>query len=679
MKRCIFIIACVLLTAWNPQAETYYVANDGSDSLNDGMSAETPFQTIAHAASLLNTDDTMLLKRGDVFYESVTINRWNLTNFTIDAYGDPGDDLPVVSGGTRITTWTPFLGSIYEADVALASGESLGYLTVDGVHMDIARYPNRDWARTTTWTENADGTNTVLTSLELLNHPRNANDYWKGANIRWHRHSWWFETRTILDYDAVTGNLYLSDKSIIPVQPGDKNGWGFYLDNIFQELDSPGEFYFYAAGNKVYLLAPGNGDPNGMLVEGSVREYGLSVKDATVRNIAFRHQKLYGLTITDESIVEYCRFEHIGSDEGGAGVRPTWNTTNGIVRYNLFQDNYNTAISWNEDPSQTDSCSYIERNRFINSGTVDGYGGEGPWKAAAIIISNASGLHIEYNTFDGAGYAAVILGSDGNYVEYNVIENAMCTLNDGGAVYCNCSLSTIRHNIILETRGGMESMGPWANLAQGIWPEFLSEFHDSVIENNTVVNSGCYGIFLENNFDCEIRGNVIFSSDAAAIRLGGDAYDSQGNLIENNVFYSDEEDATTVYFDRDIDYGTLQNNYYCNPFTMQEVGYFQSWSVVPISIADWQTGYSSWADMSPHVDFEKLSQPPTDPNPYGRADIFINKTEYNRIVSLPADYRDIDGNPVEGQFTLAPFTSRILIYRRAQTSPSRAFSPWTFY
>ena len=65
-------------------------------------------------------------------------------------------------------------------------------------------------------------------------------------------------------------------------------------------------------------------------------------------------------------------------------------------------------------------------------------------------------------------------------------------------------LDTIGENVI--------SSHKWACLGQGIWPEFLSEFKDTKIINNTVVNSGCHGIFLHNNFDCEITGNVLFGN-----------------------------------------------------------------------------------------------------------------------------------------------------------------------
>ncbi len=645
-------------------AETYYVANNG-DNANAGTSPASPLRTIAEASDRVDPFDTILLRRGDVFYEQV---QFSDNKLTIDAY-DSGDELPVVSGGTAITGWTVHSGQIYVADV----NGYIKYLTFDGNHVDIARYPNRtapdEWARTTTWTENSDGTDTVVTSNGLKSHPRNANDYWNGTNMRWHRHSWWFETRPVTDYEAATGKLYLGDASIIHIMPYDMSGWGFFLDNKFEELDAANEFYYDSSAGKVYLRTPGGANPNNALVEGSARTLGLSVSGSTVRNIAFRHQTMYGLQITGATTVEGCRFEHIGSDTGGAGLRATWGVFDAQVRNCRFENNYNAAIDWNENPS-SGSSSVIEYNTLINNGTFDGYGGEGPWKAMAVVIPNSTNLHFQHNYMDGSGYAGIIFGSNGNFADYNIFINCMSTLNDGAAIYANCSQTTARHNIIIDTRGGMDSSGPWANLAHGIWPEFLSEFRDSRLEYNTIINSGGFGIFLENNFDCTLRGNTIFGCDRAAFFLAESysIYDPQNHIVEDNVFfaddYADSSGGRTLLFDvdGDIDYGTFANNYFCNPYNNFHITPANSswqWQSA-ISVPAWQYSYSSWADPNARTDLEKLTSIPA-PNEPGRPDIFYNDTETTSKISFNGIRQDLDGRRFHGCIELEPFTSRILI------------------
>jgi parallel beta-helix repeat protein len=654
------VVGLALLASFSvANATTYYVSNAGSNS-NNGRSEGAAFETVAKAAGVVSTGDTILLQRGDVFRESVSISR---SGVNVDAYGTH-QDLPVISGSTAITNWQQYSGSIYSADLTA----DVDYLFSDNQQMTIARYPNSGWLRTTTWTEDSDGSNTVVTSTGssgITNNPRNADDYWNGANMRWHRHSWWFETRKVNDYDA-SGDLYLDGQSIIPVQPASKAGWGFYMDNTLSELDAPGEYYVDRTADKVYFYAPDGTDPNSLLVEGSTRSVGLTVSGSTVRNVAFRHQQDYGLQITGQTTVEDCIFEGIGSEDGGAALRATWGVKNAHVSNNVFANNTNTAINWNESP-YSGGTSYIDHNVLLETGTVDGYGGEGAWKAAGIVVSNATNLHIEHNRIDGTGYAGIILGSDGNFAEYNVIDNAMSTLNDGAAIYTNCSYSTIRNNIIRDTKGGMESSGWWATLAHGIWPEFLNDFHDNVIEGNTVIGSGGYGLFLVNNFDNTVVDNVLYDNERGQINLDGRMTNSgtgrtenlpQNHYFEGNVLYSTKAGQPSIEFDTRYDYGEMQYNYFCNPFSLL---LFDETDGSPLlEIEEWQALYS-WADPHAMTDVEKLDHVPDEENPVGRSEIFVNDSDVLRSYALEGIWLGVDGSRHEGSVEVAPFSSIILI------------------
>ncbi len=655
-KRCA-LCACIVgtLSAAAATAGTYYVANDGDDAAA-GTSDAAPWRTIGHAASRLRSGDTLLLRRGDVFRETASIGA---TNVTLDAYGQ--GDLPVVSGAEPVSGWTHLFDDVWIADV---SG-SIGYVYADGELMTLARWPNTGWARTRSWTEDSDGSNTVIRCDELLDHPHNADGYWRGAQVRWRRHSWWFETRNVLDYTTsiAGGYLHLDGSSIIHIMPGTMRGWGFYLDNKLEELDYPGEYYHDASVGRLLFYPPGGADPHTMRVEVSRRDTGLSVNGATVRNIAFAHQRDSGLSITGSAVVEGCRFEAIGSDAGGAALRATWNVNGAVVRDCLFRDNLNVAISWNEDTLHT-APSFIEGNTLINTGVVDGYGGEGPWHAAGIVVSNARNLHIQTNRIDATGYAGIILGSPGNYVEYNVIDHAMSTLNDGAAIYTNCDNSTIRYNIIRDTRGGMDSSGPWANLAHGIWTEFLAEFKDQVIVGNTVLRSGGFGIFFENNFTSEVRDNLFFDCDRAQFFLAGrDDYTPQEHVIRDNILVAAAPDQRTLLFETDFDYGTVDGNYYIHLTTDTHITpATASWRwEPPITLAEFQAQYP-WADAHGKLAPIALAAPPTPSDPRGTPEVFVNDTFDPMTLDLGGgQYMDLDGQAVTGTFVLAPFTSRVLL------------------
>jgi len=368
--------------------------------------------------------------------------------------------------------------------------------------------------------------------------------------------------------------------------------------------------------------------------------------------------------------VQYCEFEGIGRDgkvsergAGGSALYAARNVRNARVSQNTFRNNFNNGIYWQQDKNDT-TASVIERNIVSNSGVVDGYGGSGSWHAVAILIGTGRHVHVQYNQIEKCGYVGILFGTEGNFAEYNIIKNAMATLNDGGGIYTNCSRSTIRYNIILDTRGGMESSGSWGNIAHGIWPEFLQEYRESIIEFNTCVRSGGDGIFLPNNFNCIVRNNVCYNNDRYQILMIGNEGRKQLNLNQNhlltgNIFYAAAMTQNTFYFDPRIKYGIMKDNYFCKPSSDKLIDEGTNWPGMKptklITIKDWQEQFD-WADKSVHTDLRKISGAEKD-----NSEIFINDSEKTKTIKLNGKWRNLDGEAMTGSITLEPYTSQILI------------------
>jgi parallel beta-helix repeat protein len=636
--------------------------------------SEWLLKTLVVAVQKVTPGDIILLRRGDIFRESVEI----LTkNIEVNAYGQADKPLPVISGAIQITGFKPFRDNIYVAE----TDTDIGYLFVENELMTIARYPNEGWLRTTYWEdtripENATAEqlakpNSIIDCQELTQFPNNSNNFWVGANIRWRHHSWWFETREVVGYDP-TGRLYINDRSFLIREPrkGAQKGWGFYLDNKLELLDSPGEWYFDKEQKRVYLYPKNEKNPNELLVEGSVISKGLYISDGVVQNIRFQHQQDMGLEIDGVSIVQYCEFEGIGRDAkvsergaGGAALHAKSNVRKSRISHNTFENNYNKAIDWWQNPDDT-TGSVIERNIVNNTGVVPGYGGSGSWHAVAILIGRGRHVHVQYNEINSSGYVGILFGSEGNFAEYNVINNAMCTLNDGGAIYTNCSRSTIRYNIITNTRGGLESSGSWANISHGIWPEFLREYRETIIEYNTVTGSGGDGIFLPNNYNCIVRNNICYNNERYQFLVighegRGQLNIEQNHLISGNVFYAAKPTQNTIYFDDRNDYGTMKDNYYFKPFSDKLIHEGKNWPGMGVhehfTLEEWQEKFE-WADTSPKTDFQKTIGAEKD-----NSEIFTNDTEKRKTIWLNGKWRNLNGEAVTGSFILEPFTSRILI------------------
>ncbi len=661
----IFIIIVAIALPFNACAATYYCSNSGSDG-NAGTSDSAAFATLSYASTKVRSRDTLLLKRQGVFRD--TLNLSAVSNPVIGAYGSAGPQ-PVISGSAAITAWSVYKGSIWVASCA----HGIQKLFVNDSMMTLARYPDTGWLRVDTMTENADGSNTVITVAALAQHPGNAAGYWTNAQIRWRRWSWWFETRRISNYDA-SGKLYLAGASVIHIDPSDgTRGWGFYIDNKFEELNAPGEWFYDATTGKVYLYPPGGADPNTMLVEGSYLTYGMRLGGGTVDNICFRHQLENGLIFSGTSAVSNCRFEWIGGDSGGSALSASWDIANSHVFNNLFENNLNLGISWYENSGRKGQ-SIIEHDTLLNTGSFAGYGGTGTWHAVGILVHLSSGVQVRYNYVDKTGYAAILLGSDSNFVYCNIIKRAMWTLNDGGAIYADCSRSHMTNNIIYDTKGDLTSSGPWYPLGQGIWLEFLGDFHQSVVENNTVVRSGCNGIYLPNNFADTVKSNVLFDNAIAQLDLDGQLTNSsagrtqnlpQGNVIAGNVCYSAARPEDALEFRPEYNYGALTGNYFCNPYTDSVVcGYGTGnnyYTLYDYTLGQWNTLYS-WADGTAKTD--PIKRPPgmSAAKSYGTGTIFINESPSQQSFAVAAGtWVDLDNRPVTGPLLLAPFSSQILV------------------
>ncbi len=674
MRKSILLLCFSLLVLNSAHAGIYYVSNEGDDN-NNGLSKDHPVQTLKKAAESVLPGDVIMLRRGDIFRESVEIKPGNIS---ICAYGEQDKPLPVVSGAIPIEGFSHFRDGIYVAEIDFTPG----YLFFENKLLSIARYPNDGWLRTRYWEDSkiphhADPeqlaqANTMISCPELQEYAHNKEDFWIGANIRWRHHSWWFETREIIDYES-SGRLFLNDRSSIFMNPhpGTVKGWGFYLDNKLELLDTPGEWYFDKEKKRIYIFPPEGKDPNEFQVEASVRSTGIQISDGVVHHIKFQHQQDIGLEIGGVSVVQYCDFEGIGRDakpseggDGGAALLAKRDVQKARISYNSFRDNFNKGIFWLQDPNDSTS-STIERNNLENSGVIAGYGGSGPWHAVAILIASGKNVHVQYNQIQGSGYVGILFGTDGNYAEYNIIENAMATMNDGGGIYTNCSHSTIRHNIIMNTRGGMESSGSWPTIAHGIWPEFLGEYRENIIEFNTVIGSGGDGIFLTNNFECIIRNNVCYNNDRFQLLIMGRGDQnknvSQNHLITGNVLYAASPSQNTLYFDGANDYGILKENYFCKPFSDRHIQEGKGWPQMNqdnhkhFTLNEWQKQYS-WADTTPKTDPGKLLNGEEE-----HSKIIINQTEQTRTFTLKGQWQNLDGEAISGSLILEPYTSQVLI------------------
>jgi hypothetical protein len=649
------ITVCALVAAGLPAtAATYYVSNTSSSDSYSGTQVQ-PFATLGHALAVSRSGDTVLLARGSTFREG-GLELGNARTF--GAYGTAALPDPVLSGSVRVTGWTPWTQNAAVL-VATPGVSGVKQVYVDGRRMTLARSPNTGWFRT----DDGSGDNTIIDAAL----PRPASGTWVGAQVRWRKWTWFYETRPITGDNGV-GTLALGGSTSLGLTG---IGSGYFIDNTLRALDAPGEWFYDATANKLYLYPPVGANPATMVVEAAVRPVGATVTGATLEDLAVRHFTEVGLEIGQPSTVRHCTLEQMN----GAAFNTTWNCGGTLVTGCTIRDILDNAVTWIEDPSGPGG-SVIERCTFERIGSVPGLMGSGPWHGAGIIVHASNALQIRLNRISETGYAAIIPNNPGVIIARNVFRRCMATLNDGAAIYCNTSSTHITENVVLDTVGDLESSHPWTPLGHGIWPEFLSKFHDQEIAHNTIYGSGGDGIWLPNNYTCTVSGNVLVSNRLAALSLGGyendyaTAADAQQNhalannllaigarpwrpaagQIQNLADWASQNDylvGFATFADRDLDFGTMTGSSF---LTRDGADLVLRDGNTSRTLAQWRTEESAWADPSPTI-------------AQGNGYLFINDTETTIDSPLPGGvtWRQLSGATTGSTVAIAPFRSVVLL------------------
>jgi len=263
-----FALLCLAIS-WSAAARTVniWVSPTGQDA-NPGTKAR-PVATVAAAQRLARRQKASgpvnVWLRGGTYYLPETLVFSGDDSGTKDApvtyAGWPGET-PVLSGGVRLTlTWTPYRDGILMTHVA--KGLNTDQLFVNGKRQILARYPNFDpsAAYFNGW------------SPDAFSKERAAR--WKdprGGFIHAMHRSMWGDFHYVITGKDANGNVTYEGGWQNNRRMGMHDKYRF-VENIFEELDAPGEWFLDDQTVTLYFYpAPG-----------------LDLENATVEAVRLRH------------------------------------------------------------------------------------------------------------------------------------------------------------------------------------------------------------------------------------------------------------------------------------------------------------------------------------------------------------------------------------------------------
>ena len=561
-NKLVLILLFIMLYS-TVHSQTYYFSNSGDDSYTEeqAQNSSTPWKTLDKLNSLsLSSGDTILFKKGDTWRGQINVDD---SGVTYGAYGT--GEKPVIKGSIPVTGWTQYSGNIYKATVS----EKVRQLFCNDKRQTLARYPNTGYARF----------DKVNSSTSFESDDVGSTD-WTGAMAHMRLKHWTFGSKRITSCN----NGAITIQSAPHYDP--KVGWGFFINNHLKALDAPGEWYYNSSDSTLYFWPPNDDSPDNYTIEASVIKYGFKIygaHDITIDGFMLKHQiesaieaqdpKSDNITIKNNEIYGVDQNSiRLGSNMFGANGMQHATIDNNIIQYS----NRNGIFCSVDYPIITNNVikhigdDYTKLNAY----------GVGNWEHASIGIDvhGAKG-HLRENRIDSIGYIGIQFGNGHNYIiEYNYVSNYCMSADDGGGIYCfqmdynveDVKGAIVRYNIVKDGIGSPEATNEPDYIAvEGIYLDGASQ--EVTVQNNTVSHGGSRGIFTNHGKDHKFYNNVVYNSILSGARFREVHGKIEGYEIKGNVFYSLKADQIIIQnyssLDSRTDFGTYDNNYYCNPYS----------------------------------------------------------------------------------------------------------------
>ena len=276
------------------QAE-FFVATDGSDAWSGKLAApnagktDGPFATLQRARDAVRelkaaqeglTEPVIVMVRGGRYYLESTFDLTAADSGTAEApvtYTAYPDEIPVISGGRRITGWEPHAGKIVKCRLPETKGGAWRFrqLLVNGQRQVRARYPNPDpednrWNGRWAVSEADDGaraaSNPYIVWKEPGAFPRDWAKPSQGELFLMPCEPLWGDSCMIriksIDRDKGIIRLVhgMRDFDTNPIYyPREKRRperCQFVVENLLEELDRPGEWCLDGEDGVVYFWPP---------------------------------------------------------------------------------------------------------------------------------------------------------------------------------------------------------------------------------------------------------------------------------------------------------------------------------------------------------------------------------------------------------------------------------------
>lgn len=473
--KVLLLLASAFAACIQVQAVDFYVSTIGNDA-HDGSSG-APFLTLAQAQSavrdvLLSASEPIhVWVEGGTYYlsEPLAFGPLDSGSETVPVtYAGMSNETVVISGAVTLTpSWSSYSGSILVADIG--TGYSFDVLFADGDQQVLARYPDYD--------EDTVILNGYANESAIVSRTASWSDPTTGFLRALHSGRWGGQSYKItgVNTDGSLGLEWVGDNN----RGSDRNKSYQVVENIFEELDAPGEWFYNETIGMLYFYPPSGMDASTASFEAATAEELIrvvgdettKVKYLTFDNFTFTqtHRTLFtrdyepllrsdwcvaraGAIYMEQAeniTVSNSAFNHLGGNAifmsgYNRDHLVTWNEFEEIgatcvnmvgwtnaVRYPSFWDDHKTDIADTTPGPQTEDYPKditVSYNHMYNIGRFEK-------QSCGVNISMSESITVNYNTVHRSARAGLNVcdGTWGGHLfEYNDVFDCVRETSDHG-------------------------------------------------------------------------------------------------------------------------------------------------------------------------------------------------------------------------------------------------------
>ena len=510
-------------------AVTLYVSPQGDDRAT-GRSEEAALRTFERARDVARQlrrdgqapDGVTVLAEPGVYTLTAPLLLGEDDAATKDAplvFVSDGDGEAVVRGGPAVIGFEQHEGEVLRCDLSGTGlrGKLFNQLFFAGRRMPVARAPNVDATdiHGGVWAHAVGGTGPD--AKRCFRYGKDIDpSRWsqvEGARVGvFCRFDWRWNRRPIEAVDPVRRVLQLRSPATYEIHPGDR----YFVENVYEELDAPGEWFLDRATSILYFWPPSPlGDSTPVTVALADRLVAMDgARYVTVGGFAFE-----GCTGTAVEIrnSQGCRVERsVITNCGGWGAAVSGGSECAVVGCDIsYTGHGGISLSGGDRKTLTAARNLAENNVIHHVGVFEKTYNTG-------VNVSGVGNRVRHNLIHDTPHAGMTLAGNDNVIEFNHIHHTNLQSTDTGGLY-SCPRdwtqrgNVVRHNLWHDI-GGFGKKSSWQPVQEGVVPFVYPHY--------------TWGVYMDDpTSGNRIYGNILYRVPVCAFHNHG----GRDNVFENNI------------------------------------------------------------------------------------------------------------------------------------------------